>query len=190
MFILIATILLFVVYIYLLGYVKGTYQYDKRIYTSLYKSIMSATDDCGQLAEYYSSFLNLVKKFKDAYSIDIHTHEYLSYLFHKVHKQLSKYCPDILECKQLKFDEIKCDNNMLLDFQDYYYKNITQNQHENIEFHDIQKRNERFKFPCSINVYTDYDSHGYLFNVDNVIRDGKCVREITEHIEHDKYMNK
>jgi hypothetical protein len=188
MFILIFTVVLLVIYLYLLGYVKGTYHYDKRMYKNLYISICSNTDDCGKLAEDYGEFLGLVKKFKEDHSIDIHTHYFLSYLYSKVHKQLSKYCPDILECNPIQFDDIKCDNNTLLDFQKYYYDNISQNQHENIEFHDIQKRNERFKYPCSINVYTDYDTHGYLFNVDNVIRDGKCVKEITNHIEHDQYI--
>jgi len=66
---------------------------------------------------------------------------------------------------------------------EYYYKYINPFGEENIEFHEIRKQNDRFKYPCSINVYTDFDTHGYDFDIDNVLRDGKCVREIVAHQE-------
>lgn len=188
MFLLISFVLLTAVFLFWLGYVPNTLYYQRRMYKKYYYKIMNTTD-CGDMATYYHAFMKIVKDLNDSYNINIHDNYFFSYLYSKIHNQISEHCPDILECKPLPYDEVKCGKNELLEFQDYYYKNIFQNQHDNIEFHNIRKRNERYRYPCSIDVYTDFDTHGYLFDIDNVLRDGKCVREIVSHAENDEHNN-
>jgi hypothetical protein len=190
MFLLIFGILLVVVFTYWCGIVPNTYYYDRRLYKNAYRRIVENDGDCDRMATDYFEFMKIVTHMKTAYQKDVHEVYFLSYLYNKVYNKITSVCPDILECKPLTYDEVKCDANALLDFQDYYHKNISQYQHEDsVEFHDIQKRNERYKHPCSISVYTDHDSHGYFFDIDNVIRDGKCTREIVSHTETDEHIN-
>lgn len=189
MFLLISATIIILIFTFWCGLVPNTYYYERRNYKRLYKRIVQNDGDCGQMASDYHAFVKIVKTMKKTYNKDVHDNYFFSYLYNKVYNKITSTCPDILECKKLPYDDVRCDENTLLDFQEYYFKNIHQNQHDSVEFHDIQKRNERYKYPCSISVYTDHDSHGYIFDVDNVIRDGKCVREIVQHAENDENNN-
>lgn len=171
------------IFMFWLGFIPNTYYSDRRRYKELYKRIMHHDGDCSNIAKDYEEFVKIADHMENNYKKKINDSYFLSYLYNHARNKIASSCPDILECKPLTPDEVVCDADTLFDFEDYYHKNIAQNNQESIEFHDIQKRNTRYKYPCSINVYTDYETQGYVFGIDNELKDGKCVRVVTDHSE-------
>jgi len=168
-------------FLYFLGYIPNTLYYTRKRFINLAHHIKTEKD-CKIITFEYYVLLGLAKELNVHYGVNITKDYYLSYVFRDVVNFVQRECSEALECQSLNFDDIKCDTEDLKTFQKYYLKNIPDDQHQNIEFHDIEKNNKKFVFPCSINVYTDFNVNGYMFDINNVKRDGMCKREIVGFI--------
>lgn len=177
------------IFVYFLGYIPGTLYYTRKRFVRLasYIKYLANTEenvkpDCQNITYQYYILVGLAKKLLVDHGIDIHQNYYLSYIFQEVVDLVQRTCSSAMECKSLNFDDIKCDNEDLKTFQKYFMKNIKDEHGQNIEFHDIEKNHKKFTYPCSINVYDDFYTNGYMFDINNVKKDGMCQREITGYI--------
>jgi len=177
-------ILLFIilVFLYFLGYIPKTLYYTRKRFINLCSSIKTEKN-CDSIAYKYNILVGLIKELLENHNLDIYEDAHLIYIFNDVVQHVNKYCPKIMECKSLSFDEIECDKKDSKMFEDYYMKNLNKDNKEYIEFHDIEKNNQKITYPCSINVYDDFYTTGYMFDINNVKKDGMCKREINRVIQ-------
>lgn len=170
-----------IIFYYFLGHIPGTRYYTRKRFINLSSHIKSETD-CQRIMYEYHVLLGLKKELYHNYWLDVDNDYFLSYIYQDVVNFVQKKCSVALECKPLHFNDIKCNKEDLKTFEKYYMQNINDDQHQNIEFHDVEKNHPKFSLPCSINVYTDFNTNGYMFDINNVKKDGMCKREITGYI--------
>lgn len=173
-----------------LGYVKGTLRHEMRNITQIHGFIMNhrlGRRECSRLYELYTEWISKLELLRKKYSIEYKDSEYLHGLHGNVIQYLDQTCPDIISpCTKLTHEQTVCDSDQ---FGTYYRTNIeTQSLDEKAGFHDGYKRNMRHGYPCSINVYKDFTTNGYLYNMKHEKQsDGSCKQVISGHIEHDKF---
>jgi len=172
-------LLISVIFLYFLGYIPGTLYYTRKRFINLSHHIKTE-NDCKPITYEYHVLLGLIKELLVHHGLDVNDDYYLSYVFQDVSSYVQRKCSKALECNTLSFDDIKCDKEDLKTFADYYKINLQQDQEQNIEFHDVEKNHKKMVYPCSISVYDDYYSNGYLFDINNVKKDGMCKREIVK----------
>jgi hypothetical protein len=174
-----------------LGYVQGTLRYEMRSLKQVYDYIIHhhlGSDECSTLYKLYMEWKEKLDTLLATYSIAYRDSEYLSGLNDAVDRYMKQTCPNhITACANLTHEETVCD---LDQFRVYFQSNVIGNQtlQEEIDFHDSHKRNARYAYPCSVNVYKDFTTNGYIYKMGNRKQtDGTCKQVITAHTEHDKF---
>lgn len=186
---------------HLLGYVKGSSRYELRVLKNIHDSIKyhvrdalvntstgKTTPDCSYLFKKYTEWKQSFGRIMDTYTLSNSQSSYVSGMNDVVTRIMEVFCPDrIKDCPVLTYDDVVCDPSQF----ETYFKNIeTQNKTalEDVEIQDNYKRDVQYEYPCSINVYKDFSTNGYLYRLKNKKQpDGTCKQVVSSHIEQDRY---